>query len=91
MIGIADTGLDTDHGQFRYSPIRLLKPMLCRYHSPYKWFALPVRITNPNNKVIAYYLIGTGQTKDLAAAVNGGITLDPDDKADTYYRECSSL
>jgi len=38
---------------------------------------LPVSITNPNNKVLTYYVVGSGNLIDNAASPNGGKSLDP--------------
>jgi hypothetical protein len=46
---------------------------------------LPFSVTNPNNKVLTYYVLGTGRLIDNANNPNGGKVLDPEEKDGSFY------
>jgi uncharacterized protein (TIGR03437 family) len=78
VYGTADSGLDTDHAQFRLSGDTAAQTLSYAVTSRNLVNGLfPVNITNPNNKVLAYYLLGVGNLIDSATNPNGGKTLDP--------------
>lgn len=59
VVGVADSGLDPDACQFRYGPDRSDVTLADDTHDP------PVAaVTNPDNKVISYYVIGQGEAYD---------------------------
>jgi hypothetical protein len=79
IIGVADSGLDTDHAQFRLSADAASQTLsFATSTQDLVSGALKVNVTNPNNKVLAYYVLGTGALIDKAANPNGGKILDPD-------------
>jgi uncharacterized protein (TIGR03437 family) len=86
VFGNADAGLDTDHAQFRLSsqPASQTLSFAVTAQSLINGL-LPVNITNPNNKVLAYYLLGSGNLIDSAANPNGGRTLDPNQRDGGLY------
>jgi uncharacterized protein (TIGR03437 family) len=82
IVALADSGLDADHAQFRLSSQTSAQTLSFAVTSnALVNGALPVNVTNPNNKVIAYYLLGAGNLIDNAANPHGGKTLDPDQKS----------
>lgn len=82
VIGLADSGLDTDHPQFRLDGQPASQTLsFSTTTQDLVSGALKVNLTNPNNKVLAYYLLGTGALVDNAANPNGGKILDPNDSA----------
>ncbi len=87
IIGIADSGIDADHAQFRLSADAAAQTF--SYATTTQALvngALPVAITNPNNKVLTYYLLGTGSLIDNTSNPNGGKTLDPNEQSGGGYR-----
>jgi uncharacterized protein (TIGR03437 family) len=79
VIGVADSGLDTDHAQFRLDSSASSQTLsFATTTQDLVNGALKVNVTNPNNKVLAYYVLGTGALIDRAANPNGGKILDPD-------------
>lgn len=84
VYGAADTGLDDDHAQFRYSGDDNAQTLSTAVSSRSLVNGLlPVSITNPNNRVLAYYLLGTGNLIDNPANPNGGKSLDPTQRTGT--------
>src|SRR5262249_53032775 len=78
IYGAADTGLDTDHSQFRLAGGAAAQTLsFATTSASLTDGLLPFRITNQNNKVLVYYLVGASSFKDLADNPNGGRTLDP--------------
>ncbi|HEX4951566.1 MAG TPA: S8 family serine peptidase, partial [Blastocatellia bacterium] len=87
ILGIADSGLDTDHAQFRLSADAAAQTLT--YATTTQALvngALPFQVTNPNNKVLTYYLLGIGSLIDNTNNPNGGKTLDPNEQTGSTYR-----
>jgi uncharacterized protein (TIGR03437 family) len=81
IFGVADSGLDADHAQFRLDGQASSQTLSFAVTTQALVNGLlPVNVTNPNNKLLAYYLLGSGNLIDNAANPNGGKTLDPDQK-----------
>ncbi len=77
VYGTADSGLDADHSQFRLSGDASAQTL--SYATSTATLTnglLPFRITNQNNKVLTYYLLGSSSFKELKDNPNGGQTLD---------------
>src|SRR4030095_13824102 len=86
IYGAADTGLDTDHAQFRLDGAAAAQTLsFATTSASLTDGLLPFRITNQNNKVLVYYLVGGSSFKDLADNPNGGRTLDPAKQSGTRY------
>jgi uncharacterized protein (TIGR03437 family) len=84
VYGTADSGLDTDHAQFRLSGEAAAQTLsFAVTNRSLVEGLLPVNLTNPNNKVLAYYLLGVGNLIDNAANPHGGKTLDPNQRSGT--------
>ncbi|MBL8205700.1 MAG: S8 family serine peptidase [Blastocatellia bacterium] len=78
ILGIADSGLDSDHSQFRLSGDAAAQTLsLATTSASLTNGLLPFRITNSNNKVLSYYLLGSSSFLELKDNPNGGQTLDP--------------
>jgi uncharacterized protein (TIGR03437 family) len=78
IFGNADSGLDADHAQFRLDGQASAQTFsFATSTQSLVNGLLPVSITNPNNKILTYYLLGTGSLINNAANPNGGRTLDP--------------
>ena len=81
IYGTADSGLDDDHAQFRLDgQVSSQTLSFAISTSLFSNTPLPISITNPNNKVLVYYLLGVGSLIDEPANPNGGKTLKPDEK-----------
>jgi uncharacterized protein (TIGR03437 family) len=81
VYGTADSGLDDDSAQFKLDGLSSSQTL--SYSVTTRNLIgglLPVNITNPNNKVLTYYLLGSGNLIDNAANPNGGRTLDPNQR-----------
>ncbi|HKQ73766.1 MAG TPA: hypothetical protein VJ810_08580, partial [Blastocatellia bacterium] len=75
IYGAADSGLDTDHSQFRLDGNTAAQTLsFATTSASLTDGLLPFRITNQNNKVLTYYLVGSSGFKDLADNPNGGRT-----------------
>ena len=77
VYGTADSGLDADHSQFRLSGDASAQTL--SYATSTATLTnglLPFRITNQNNKVLTYYLLGSSSFRELSDNPNGGQTLD---------------
>lgn len=86
IFGTADTGLDTDHAQFRLDGQASSQTLSFAVTTQALVNGLlPVSITNPNNKVLTYYVLGTGSLIDNAANPNGGKILNPTQQAGGSY------
>ncbi|HKX32264.1 MAG TPA: S8 family serine peptidase [Blastocatellia bacterium] len=86
IYGTADSGLDTDSAQFRLSGQSSAQTLSYAVTTQSLSGGLfPVSITNPDNKVLTYYLLGSGRLIENAANPNGGQTLDPGQRLDSYY------
>ncbi len=86
VFGIADSGLDADHAQFRLSELPSSQTLSFAVTSQALVNGLlPVSLTNPNNKVLTYYLLGAGNLINNAANPNGGKTLDPNQQSGGSY------
>lgn len=86
ILGIADAGLDSDHAQFRLDASTASQTL--SYATSTQQLSnglLPFNITNPNNKVLVYYLLGGGNFLDNTSNPNGGRTLDPAQRSGTLY------
>lgn len=81
IYGTADSGLDADHAQFRLDGQALSQTFSYAVTTRALIAGLlPVNITNPHNKVLAYYVLGSGNLIANAANPNGGQTLDPNQR-----------
>ncbi len=86
VFGIADSGLDADHAQFRLNGLGASQTLSFALTSQSLINGLlPVNLTNPNNKVLTYYLLGAGNLINNAANPNGGKTLDPNQQSGGSY------
>ena len=86
ILGIADSGLDTDHAQFRLSADAAAQTLsFATTTQALTNGALPFQVTNPNNKVLTYYLLGIGSLIANANNPNGGKTLDPNEQIGGDY------
>lgn len=77
IYGTADSGLDSDHSQFRLDGNAASQTL--SYATSTATLTnglLPFRITNQNNKVLTYYLLGSSSFQELSDNPNGGQTLD---------------
>lgn len=87
IIGIADSGLDTDHAQFRLSGDASAQTLsFATTTQALVNGALPAQVTNPNNKILTYYVLGFGSLIDNTNNPNGGKTLDPNEQSGSTYR-----
>lgn len=78
IYGTADSGLDADHAQFRLSGDAAAQTFsLATTTASLTNGLLPARITNLNNKVLSYFLLGSSSFLALKDNPNGGQTLDP--------------
>jgi len=78
VYGTADSGLDTDHSQFRLDGNAASQTLsFATTSASLSSGLLPFRITNQNNKVLVYYLLGSSSFLELKDNPNGGQTLDP--------------
>ena len=59
IVGIADSGLDADACQFRFGPDRLDVTLATEQYQPPEY-----AVTNPDNKVLSYYVIGSADAYD---------------------------
>ncbi|MGH9936119.1 MAG: S8 family serine peptidase, partial [Blastocatellia bacterium] len=86
VYGAADSGLDGDNAQFKLNgdPSAQTLSFAVTTSNPVNGL-LPVNITNPNNKVLAYYLLGSGALIASSANPNGGQTLDPNQRIGSRY------
>ncbi|MBS1809957.1 MAG: S8 family serine peptidase [Acidobacteria bacterium] len=86
IIGIADAGLDADHAQFRLSGDASAQTLsYATTTAALTSGELPFNVTNPLNKVLTYYVLGTGRLIDNANNPNGGKVLDPNEQSGGYY------
>ena len=84
IFGVADSGLDDDNAQFRFDGQASSQTLSSATTTRNLVNGLlPVNITNPNNKVLTYYLLGSGSLISNAANPNGGLTLDPNERTGT--------
>ncbi len=78
IYGTADSGLDTDHSQFRLDGNAASQTLsYATTSASLSNGLLPFRNTNQNNKVLVYYLLGSSSFLQLQDNPNGGQTLDP--------------
>ena len=81
IIGIADAGLDADNAQFRLSSDAAAQTLsFATTTTALVNGQLPFSVTNPNNKVLTYYVLGTGSLLSNENNPNGGKVLDPNEK-----------
>ena len=81
VYGGADSGLDGDNAQFKLNGDGSAQTLsFPTSTSNLVNSLLPVNITNPNNKVLAYYILGAGTLIPSPANPNGGQTLDPNQR-----------
>jgi uncharacterized protein (TIGR03437 family) len=86
IYGTADSGLDSDHSQFRLDGNAAAQTLsFATTSASLTDGLLPFRITNQNNKVLVYYLVGSSSFKDLSDNPNGGRTLDPAKQSGTRF------
>lgn len=86
VYGAADSGLDDDNAQFKLNGESSAQTF--SYAVTTRDLVnglLPVNITNPNNKVLAYYILGAGNLISAPANPNGGQTLDPNQRSGAFY------
>ncbi len=87
ILGIADSGLDADHAQFRLSADASAQTLsYATTTTALVNGALPFQVTNANNKILTYYLLGIGSLIDNTNNPNGGKTLDPNEQIGSTYR-----
>jgi uncharacterized protein (TIGR03437 family) len=87
ILAIADSGLDADHAQFRLSADAAAQTLsFATTTTALVNGALPFQVTNPNNKILTYYLLGIGSLIDNTNNPNGGKTLDPNEQIGSTYR-----
>jgi uncharacterized protein (TIGR03437 family) len=86
IYGTADAGLDSDHAQFKLDGQAASQTLsFAVTSSSLVNNLLAVSVTNPNNKLLVYYLLGSGSLINNAANPNGGKTLDPDEKGGIVF------
>lgn len=86
IYGTADSGLDTDHSQFRLSGDASAQTLsFATTTASLTNGLLPFRITNQNNKVLTYYLLGSSGFLEQKDNPNGGQTLDPTKQSGTRF------
>lgn len=86
IYGAADSGLDTDHSQFRLDNNSASQTLsYATTSASLSNGLLPFRVTNQNNKVLVYYLLGSSSFQDLKDNPNGGRTLDPGKQSGSRY------
>lgn len=91
VYGTADSGLDTDHSQFRLSSDAAAQTLsYATTTASLTNGLLPFRITNQNNKVLAYYLLGSSGFLEQKDNPNGGQTLDPTRQSGTRFLNATS-
>ena len=87
IIGFADSGIDTDHAQFRFSADVAAQTLsYATTTSALVNGFLPFSVTNPNNKILTYYVMGRGSLIDNTNNPNGGKVLDPNEMLGGAYR-----
>ena len=80
IVGLADSGIDADHAQFKLSADASAQTLsYATTTTALMNGELPFAVTNPNNKILTYYLLGIGNLIDNANNPNGGKTLDPNE------------
>lgn len=86
IFGNADSGLDDDHAQFRLGSGSSAQTLSFAVTSQSLVNGLlSSNVTSPANKVLTYYLLGTGGLIDNAANPNGGKTLNPNEQSAGSY------
>ena len=86
VYGAADSGLDDDNAQFKLNGESSAQTLsFATTTSNLVNGLLPVNITNPDNKVLAYYLLGSGDLIASSANPNGGQTLNPNQRSGARY------
>lgn len=86
IYGTADSGLDTDHSQFRLDSSSAAQTLsFATSTATLTNGLLPFRITNQNNKVLVYYLLGSSSFQEQKDNPNGGQTLNPALQTGTRY------
>ncbi|HYE72567.1 MAG TPA: S8 family serine peptidase, partial [Blastocatellia bacterium] len=86
IYGTADSGLDSDHSQFRLDSNAASQTL--SYPTTTASLVnglLPVKITNQNNKVLAYYLLGSSGFIESKDNPHTGQTLDPARQSGTAF------
>jgi uncharacterized protein (TIGR03437 family) len=87
IYGTADSGLDADHSQFRLNGDASAQTL--SYATSTATLTnglLPFRITNQNNKVLTYYLVGSSSFRAMSDNPNGGQTLDASLQSGSRFR-----
>ncbi|MBS1808526.1 MAG: S8 family serine peptidase [Acidobacteria bacterium] len=91
VYGTADSGLDTDHSQFRLSGDAAAQTLsYATTTASLTNGLLPFKITNQNNKVLTYYLLGSSGFLAQKDNPNGGQTLDPTRQSGTRFLNAAS-
>lgn len=81
IYGAADSGLDTDHAQFRLNNQSSAQTLSFAVSTTeLTGGRFPFQITNEANKVLVYYLIGSGNFINNPENPHGGRTLDPNQR-----------
>ncbi len=86
VVGVADAGADTDHASFRLSSDAAAQTL--SFATTTRALVnglLPSTITNPNNKILTYFVLGTGILLDNANNPNGGKVLEPTERVGSTY------
>lgn len=87
IVALADSGIDDDHAQFRLSGQASAQTLsFATTTQDLVNGALRTNQTNPNNKILTYYLLGVGALIDNASNPNGGKTLDPNTQSVGGYQ-----
>jgi uncharacterized protein (TIGR03437 family) len=86
IYGTADSGLDSDHSQFRLSGDASAQTLSYATSTATLISGLlPFKVTNQNNKVLTYYLLGSSSFAELKDNPNGGQTLDATKQSGSRY------
>lgn len=86
VFGEADAGLDTDHAQFRLDGSATAQTLsLATSTQELSNGLLPFNITDPNNKVLAYFLLGAGAFINNSSNTHGGRTLNATQRSGNSY------
>ena len=86
IVGVADAGVDTDHASFRLSNDAAAQTL--SFATTTRALVnglLPATVTNPNNKILSYFVLGTGILLDNANNPNGGKILEPTERVGSTY------
>jgi len=86
VFGEADAGLDTDHAQFRLDGSAAAQTLsVATSTQELSNGLLPFNITDPNNKVLAYFLLGAGAFITNSSNRHGERTLNATERSGASY------